>query len=131
MVFRHVSYSSQWYLKSFFPFRMNLRNKLDYQVRCCPTISQFKTTLMSIIRQSKKSLFGITNRHQSVLITRLRVNFSGLNERRFRHNFSCEVLYVTVRKESNQLFFFSYTAHSTKFIGITCLAKYQICLIMM
>ena len=34
------------------------------------------------------------------------------------HNFSCEVRYVTVRKESNQLFIFLCTTHSTKFIGM-------------
>ena len=88
--FRYDSYSSQRYLKSFFLFCVNLWSKLDNEERCCPVISPYKTTLMSIIRPSKTSLFGIPNRHQSVLITRRRVNFSGLNEHRLHHNFSCE-----------------------------------------
>ena len=88
-VFRYESSSSQRYSKSFFPYCVNIWNKLDYQIRTCSTISQFKTALLSIIRPAKKSLHEITNRHHSALITRFRVHFSDLNEHRFRHNFAC------------------------------------------
>ena len=58
-VFRQDISSSLRYSKSFFPFCVSLWNKLDLQIRTCSTISQFKKSLIPIIRPSKNSLHGI------------------------------------------------------------------------
>ena len=88
-VFRYENSSSKRYSKNFFPYCVNIWNKLDHQVEACLTLSQFRTALLSTIWQARKSLHEISNRHHSALITRLRVHFSDLNEHNFRHNFAC------------------------------------------
>ena len=98
-VFRQESCSSQRYLKSFFPYCVNIWNKLDHQIRSCTIISLFKTALLSIIRPSKNPLYGITNSYHSKLITRLRAKFSELNEHRFHHNFLCVSPLCNCKKE--------------------------------
>ena len=71
-IFRQDICSSQRYSKNFFPYWVNIWNKLDHQIRSCTTISHFKTALLSIIRPSKNPLYGIINSYHS----KLRVKFS-------------------------------------------------------
>ena len=52
-------------------------------------ISSVQSSLTINDSASKETLHEISNRHHSVLITRLRVHFSDLNEHKFRHNFAC------------------------------------------
>lgn len=85
--FREDKVNTTRYSKSFFPSCVKIWNGLDSEIRTSTTISQFKKSLISIIRPQKNLMHGITNSHDSALITRLRVRFSDLNEHRFEHNF--------------------------------------------
>ena len=56
-------------------------NQLDQSIRNCPTISGSKSQLVRLVTPTKKSIFGVHDIDQGVrLLTRLRVQFSGLRE---------------------------------------------------
>ena len=46
-----------------------------------------KKTLIKIIRTKENSVFGVADIYGVKRLTRLRLNFSHLNEHKFRHNF--------------------------------------------
>ena len=64
-------------------------NKLDEDVRNSATIAEFKHKLLTFIRPLKKSLFGVFDIKGVRQLTMLRLQFSTLNEHKFRHNFKC------------------------------------------
>ena len=45
-------------------------------------------TLMKVIRTKENSVFEVSDIYGIKLLTRLRLNFSHLNEHKFRHNFN-------------------------------------------
>ena len=47
-----------------------------------------RKTLINIIRTNENSIFGVSDIYAIKQLTRLRLNFSHLNERKFRHNFN-------------------------------------------
>ena len=47
----------------------------------------FKKALLSLVKTSENSVFAIHDHNGMKLLTRLRLNFSHLNEYKFRHNF--------------------------------------------
>ena len=64
-------------------------NKLDENVRNSVTIAEFKRKLLTDIRPLKRSLFGVFDIDGVKQLTMLRLEFSTLNEHKFRHNFQC------------------------------------------
>ena len=70
---------------SFFPSTLKDWFNLDDNIR--NSISVFKSRLMSLICPVQNSVFNIFNPKGLILLTRLRVSFSHLNEHRFRYNF--------------------------------------------
>ena len=64
-------------------------NQLDRAVQESPSIAVFKNNLLQVIRPVRKPVYNICDIPDVKLLTRLRVNFSSLNEHRFRHNFEC------------------------------------------
>ena len=62
---------------------------LDENVRNSATIAEFKRKLLILIRPLKKSLFGLFDIEGVKHLTMLRLEFSTLNEHKFRHNFQC------------------------------------------
>ena len=64
-------------------------NKLDENVRNSVTIAEFKRKLLTVIRPLKKSLFGVFDIDGIKQLTMLRLEFSTLNEHKFRYNFQC------------------------------------------
>ena len=64
-------------------------NMLDVNVRNSATIAEFKRKLLTLIRPLKKSLFGLFDIEGVKHLTMLRLEFSTLNEHKFRHNFQC------------------------------------------
>ena len=68
------------------PFEWNL---LDDDTRNSKTISEFKRKLLATIRPNKKPIYGINDIIGIRLLSKLRLEFSGLNEHKFRHNFDC------------------------------------------
>ena len=75
---------------SFLPSALRDWFKLDESIRNSESISIFKTKLLSFIRPAQSSIYNILNQIGIKLLTRSRLDFSNLNEHRFRHNFkSC------------------------------------------
>ena len=62
-------------------------NLLEKSVQDSPSLTIFKSKLLRIIRPEKNPVYNIYDILGIKLLTRLRVNFSPLNEHRFRHNF--------------------------------------------
>ena len=72
---------------SFFPFCVREWNKLDNTIRDAESIKQFKSMLKNFFSLNQRSLFSIHDPVGVKLLTRLRLQFSHLNEHKFRHNF--------------------------------------------
>ena len=62
-------------------------NKLDENLENNAAIAEFKRKLFTIIKQVKNSLFGAFDILGVKQLTMLRLEFSALNEHKFRHNF--------------------------------------------
>ena len=62
-------------------------NLLDETVRNSATLAEFKRKLLNSIKPVKNSLFGVLDICGVKQLTMLRLEFSALNEHRFRHNF--------------------------------------------
>ena len=64
-------------------------NMLDENIRNSATIAEFKRKLLTFIRPLKNSLFRVFDIFGVKQLTMLRLEFSMLNEHKFRHNFQC------------------------------------------
>ena len=64
-------------------------NLLDHDIKNSQSISEFKQKLLAIIRPPKNTVYDVFDIEGIKKLTKLRVNFSALNEHRFRHNFDC------------------------------------------
>ena len=72
---------------SFFPFCVREWNKLDNTIRDAESIKQFKSMLKNFFSLNQRSLFSIHDPVGVKMLTRLRLQFSHLNEHKFCHNF--------------------------------------------
>ena len=72
---------------TFFPYYINEWNKLNDNLRNANSIYKFKNYLTKFIKVKENSTFSISDPLGLKLLTRLRLNFSHLNEHKFRHNF--------------------------------------------
>ena len=64
-------------------------NLLNNNIKNSQSISEFKRILLAIVRPHKNPLYCLSDIEGVKKLTKLRVNFSPLNEHRFRHNFDC------------------------------------------
>ena len=71
----------------FFPFCVIEWNQLDNIIRDVGSIKQFKSMLKNLFSLNQRSLFSIHDPVGVKLLTRLRLQFSHLNEHKFCHNF--------------------------------------------
>ena len=81
---RTVRYSNTYFQNA--PFEWNL---LDDDTKNSTSISEFKRKLFALIRPRKNSVYGTNDIVGVRHLSKLHLNFSGLNEHRFRHNFDC------------------------------------------
>ena len=72
---------------SFFPYCIKEWLKLSDEIRSIESSKQFKKTILDFIRPKENSIYAIHDISGLKLLTRLRLNFSHLNEHKFRHNF--------------------------------------------
>ena len=79
---------SKIFENSFFPYCIKEWNKLNDKIRNIKSINKFKVTILNFIRPKGNSVFDIHDTNGIKLLTRLRLNFSHLNEHKFRHNFN-------------------------------------------
>ena len=77
-------------------------NKLDNEVKYSVSIAQFKNKLLSTIRPVGNSIYNV----RDIIGVKLRLQFSALNEHKFRHNFDClsPVCICGTAKEDNEHF---------------------------
>ena len=76
---------------SFFPYCIEEWSKLNDKIRNIESINKFKVTILNFIRAKTNSVFDIHDTNGIKLLSRLRSNFSHLNEHEFRHNFNGRV----------------------------------------
>ena len=62
---------------------------LDDDTKNSQSMSEFKRKLLAIIRPTKNPFYDVFDIDGIKKLTKLRVNFSPLNEHRSRHNFDC------------------------------------------
>ena len=70
---------------SFFPYCINEWLKLGDE--SIESSKQFKESILDLIRPTENSIYAINDISGLKLLTRLRLNFSHVNEHKFRHNF--------------------------------------------
>ena len=75
--------------KNFFlPYTIKKWNKLDREVRIIDSYVGFRKKILSFIKHTENETFSIYNPSGIKLLNRLRIDFSNLNEHKFRHNFA-------------------------------------------
>ena len=72
--------------KSFSPYCVNESNNLTVEIRNAKSINIFKKSIIN--EKQENSLFSVYDPLGVKLLTRLRLQFSHLNEHKFRHGFS-------------------------------------------
>ena len=72
---------------SFLPYTINEWNKLDPDIRKIDSYVGFRKKLLSFIKPTENKTFSIYDPFGIKLLNRLRVDFSHLNEHKYRHNF--------------------------------------------
>jgi len=72
--------------KTFFPYCINEWNNLKFEVRNAKTINIFKNLIIN--KKIENSIFSVYDPSGIKLLTRLRLQFSHLNEHKFRHGFT-------------------------------------------
>ena len=72
---------------SFYPYSIKQWCALSDEIRNIVSVNKFKETTISFIRLKENSVFAIHDTKGLKLLTRLRLNFSHLNEHKFRHGF--------------------------------------------
>ena len=72
---------------SFYPYFIKEWCALSEEIRNIVSVNKFKEIILSFIRPNENSVFAIHDTKVLKLLTRLRLNFSHLNEHKFRHGF--------------------------------------------
>ena len=73
---------------SFFPHCAEAWGNLSEELRNINSINTFKTSILNFVRPTENSVFQVHDINGVKLLTRLRLDFSHLNEHKFRHNFN-------------------------------------------
>ena len=85
---KQIPARSEIFENSFFPYCIKEWNELNDKIRNIKSINKFKVTILNFIRPKGNLVFDIHDTNGIKLLTRLRLNFSHLNEYKFRHNFN-------------------------------------------
>ena len=72
---------------SFFPHCAEAWGNLSEELRNINSINTFKTSILNFVRPRENSVFEVHDINGVKLLTRLRLNFSHLNEHKFRQKF--------------------------------------------
>ena len=72
---------------SFYPYSIKQWCALSAEIRNIVSVNKFKETIISFIRPKENSIFAIHDTKGLKLLTRLRLDFSHLNEHKFRYGF--------------------------------------------
>ena len=81
-------YRTEIFKNSFLPYTINEWNKLDPDISRIDSYVRFPKKLLGFIKPTENKTFSIYDPLGIKLLNRLRVDFSHLNEHKFRHNFA-------------------------------------------
>ena len=89
---------------------------MDKSVQDSPSLPEFKSKLLRIIRPAQNPVYNIYDILGIKLLTRIRVSFGPLNEHRFRHNFDhlSPICISGTGKEDNEHYLLHCPQFSTK-----------------
>ena len=73
---------------SFFPYRAEAWGNLSDELRNINSINTFKSSLLNFVRPTENSVFEVHDIKSVKIFTRLRLDFSHLNEHKFRQIFN-------------------------------------------
>ena len=82
-------------------------NSLNEELKNSSTLAEFKRKLITRVRPEGNPIYGIANLQGIRLLTKCCLEFSSLNEHKFRHNFDCLNPFCNcgMAKEDNEHFF--------------------------
>ena len=86
-VIPNLSCRNDRFKNSFYPHAIELWNAIGVEFRSIEKLSDFKSSLLEIIRPLKKDIFDILNPDGTKQIFQLRVGLSPLRAHKFNHNF--------------------------------------------
>ena len=101
---------------SFYPYSIKEWCALSEEIRNVVSVNKFKEIILSFIRPTENSVFAIHVTKGLKLLTWLRLNFSHLNEHKFRHGFRDTVdpmCKYGLETETTLHFFLCYRLYST------------------
>ena len=75
------------YMNSFYPHAVKIWNELDPDLRQAPSVSNFKSNILKLIRPLKKNVFNIHDPKGMNRLFQLRVGLSPLRNHKKRHKF--------------------------------------------
>ena len=79
---------TEFFKNTFLPYAINEWNKIDPEITRIDSYVGFRKKLLSFIKPTENKTFSIYYLLGIKLLDRLRVDFSHLNEHKFRHNFA-------------------------------------------
>ena len=85
--FLHMYCRTEYFANSFFPYTIKEWNNLSPEVRKSVSYEVFKNSLLKFVRPFPNSLFNVSDRLGSKLLTRLCLALNHLREHKFNHNF--------------------------------------------
>ena len=82
-------------------------NSLNEELKNSSTLAEFKRKLIARVRPEGNPVYDVANLQGIRLLTKCRLEFSPLNEHKFRHNFDCLNPFCNcgMAKEDNEHFF--------------------------
>ena len=87
MKMKTLSGETSAFNSSFYPYSIKQWCGLSEEIGNIVSVNKFKETVISFIRPKENSVFAIHYTIGLKLLIRLRLNFSNLNEDKFRHEF--------------------------------------------
>ena len=86
-IIEQIKARTRTFENSFFPYCIKEWLNLSEKIQNIESSKQFKKTILDFIRPKENSIYAINDISGLKLLTRLRLNFSHLNEHKFRHSF--------------------------------------------
>ena len=86
-VIGQINLRTEHFGSSFYPNCLKEWNDLAPERRELPTVTSFKSKLLSLVRPPLKSTYGICDPKGLAILTQLRVGLSKLKSHKFNHNF--------------------------------------------
>ena len=83
-----VSARTKTFEPSFFPHCVEARGNLSEELRNIDSINTFKSSILNFVRPREESVFAVQYINGVKLLTRWRLDFSHLNEHKFRRSFN-------------------------------------------